>query len=137
MTAADLPTLNACLNTLSTIFLTWGFVRIKRGDQGGHRRAMTAALVTSTLFLCSYLVYHYQVGSVPYTHDNWTRPLYFAILIPHIILAAGMVPFVLAAVWFAWCGNFTSHRSITRWLWPVWMFVSFSGVIIYLMLYRL
>ena len=137
MTAADLPTLNACLNTLSAAFLILGFVRIKGGDQRGHKRAMVAALATSALFLCSYLIYHYLVGSVPYPHHNWTRPLYFAVLIPHIILAAGIVPFVFAAVWFAWRGNFISHRRITRWLWPAWMFVSISGVLIYLMLYRL
>jgi putative membrane protein len=120
MTAADLPGLNAGLNTISTILLTLGFLRIRRGDRAGHQRAMLAAVGTSALFLLSYLVYHAEVGSVPYPLHDWTRPVYFAILVPHVILAALMVPFILLA----------------RRVWPVWMFVSISGVVIYWMLYH-
>ena len=98
---------------------------------------MTAALASSTLFLISYLIYHYSAGSVPYPHHDWTRPLYFAILIPHVILATFMVPFILMAVRHAWQGRFDRHKRLTRWVWPVWMFVSVSGVAIYLMLYQL
>ena len=98
---------------------------------------MTAALASSTLFLISYLIYHYSAGSVPYPHHDWTRPLYFAILIPHGILATFMVPFILMAVRHAWQGRFDRHKRLTRWVWPVWMFVSVSGVAIYLMLYQL
>jgi putative membrane protein len=96
---------------------------------------MAAALVTSTIFLASYLVYHAQAGSTPYPHHDWTRPLYFVVLIPHIILAALMVPFILAAVILAWKRRFRAHTRITRWLWPVWMYVSVSGVAIYAMLH--
>jgi uncharacterized membrane protein YozB (DUF420 family) len=97
---------------------------------------MIAALVASAVFLTTYLIYHYQVGSVPYPYYDWTRPLYFAILIPHVILAAVMVPFIITAVWFALRGQFERHRRIVRWLWPVWMFVSLSGLAVYLLLYR-
>ena len=96
---------------------------------------MLAALATSALFLASYLVYHARVGSVPYPRHDWTRPVYFGILIPHVILAGVMVPFILLAVLHAWRRRFDRHVRITRWVWPVWLFVSVSGVAIYLMLY--
>ena len=137
MTASELPTLNACLNAVSAGLLTLGFVRIRRGQIASHRRFMLAALVCSALFLCSYLTYHYLVGSVPYPRHDWTRPVYFAILIPHVVLATLMAPFVLIAVRRAWRGDFVAHARLTRRLLPVWMFVSVSGVAIYLMLYRL
>jgi uncharacterized membrane protein YozB (DUF420 family) len=96
---------------------------------------MLSALVSSALFLASYLIYHAQVGSVPYPHHDWSRPIYFAILIPHVILAAVMTPFIIAAVVFALRGQFERHKRIVRWLWPVWIFVSISGVVVYVMLY--
>lgn len=136
MTAADLPGLNAGLNTISTILLTLGFLRIRRGDRAGHQRAMLAAVGTSALFLLSYLVYHAEVGSVPYPLHDWTRPVYFAILVPHVILAALMVPFILLALWHALRGRFERHAPLARRVWPVWMFVSVSGVVIYWMLYH-
>ena len=135
MNASDLPTLNATLNLISAVLLSFGYYHIRRGNQRIHKRFMLAALATSALFLTSYLVYHYQVGSVPYPHYDWTRPLYFAILIPHVILAAVMTPFVIAMVWFALRESFTRHRRLARFVWPVWMFVSVTGVIVYLMLY--
>ena len=98
---------------------------------------MTAALASSALFLISYLIYHYNAGSVPFPYLGWTRVLYYTILIPHIILAAVMVPFILIAVWHAWKKQFDRHKRLTRWVLPVWMFVSLSGVVIYLMLYHL
>ena len=137
MTAADLPPLNACLNTVSAVLLALGYVNIRRGRIARHRRFMLAALLSSTLFLCSYLTYHYLVGSVAYPHHDWTRPLYFAILIPHVVLAALMGPFVVIAVRRAWRGDFVAHARLARRLLPVWMFVSVSGVAIYWMLYRL
>lgn len=137
MSVTDLPTLNATLNLISAIFLALGYVFIKQGRPEKHKRMMVAALITSALFLTSYLIYHNAVGSVAYPHHDWTRPVYFAILIPHVILAALMVPFVLMAVYFALRERFDKHTRITRWLWPVWMFVSISGVVVYLMLYRL
>ena len=88
MSVTDLPTLNACLNILCVFLLVRGFLQIRRGARQAHQKSMLAALACSVLFLCSYLVYHVQVGSVPYPHYDWTRPLYFAVLIPHIVLAA-------------------------------------------------
>ena len=137
MTPDFQPTLNATLNAISACLLLWGFVMIKRGRPDSHKKIMMAALVMSVAFLVSYLVYHQRVGSVPYPYHDWTRPLYFAILIPHVIMAAVTVPFIILAVVHALKGRFDRHRRITVWLWPVWMFVSVSGVVIYLMLYRL
>ena len=129
--------MNALLNLTSAILLLLGYIQIKKGRQDIHKRFMIAALISSFCFLTSYLIYHYLVGSVPYLHHDWTRPLYFAILIPHTILAALMVPFIIAAVSYALRGNFVKHTRITRWLWPVWMFVSVTGIVVYLMLYQL
>jgi putative membrane protein len=137
MSIASLPALNASLNFISAVLLTFGFINIKKGRTDIHKKFMLAAIVSSALFLISYLIYHYHAGSVPYPYHDWTRPVYFAILIPHVILAAVMVPFILAAVWFALHAKFEKHKRITVWLWPGWMFVSISGIVIYLMLYHL
>ncbi len=132
-----LPSINAALNAISAILLTFGYVNIKRGHRDTHKKFMIAALISSALFLTTYLIYHNAVGSVPYPHHDWTRPLYFAILIPHVILAALMTPFIVIAVAHALNGRFEKHRRIVRWLWPVWMFVSVSGILVYVMLYQL
>ncbi len=137
MTIKDLPTLNAALNTISAVLLLMGFIAIKRGNRQKHKSLMLSALIVSGLFLTSYLIYHAEVGSVPYPRYDWTRPLYFIILVPHIILAGLMVPFIFMAVWHALKGRYEKHRRIVRWIWPVWMYVSVSGVAVYLMLYRL
>jgi putative membrane protein len=137
MNISDLPTLNAILNSISAIFLILGYRYIKKGEQQSHKKFMISALVVSALFLTSYVIYHYNIPSTPYPYHDWTRPVYFAILIPHIILAAIMGPFILSAVIFAFKGKFETHKKIVKWIWPVWMFVSVSGVIIYLMLYKL
>jgi uncharacterized membrane protein YozB (DUF420 family) len=136
MTTSDLPSINAALNTLAAVLLLGGYIAVKRHRPDIHKRFMIGALIASALFLSTYLVYHYDVGSVPYPHHDWTRVVYFAILIPHVVLAAVMVPFILAAVWFAFRQRFEAHTRITRGLWPVWMFVSVTGVIVYLMLYH-
>ena len=137
MTFQDLPTLNAVLNTISSIFLIFGYVKIKQDKKKIHQKFMIAALISSGFFLVSYLIYHAAVGSVPYPYHDWTRALYFIILVPHILLAAVMSPFILIAVWHALNQNFEKHSRIVRWVWPVWIYVSVSGVIIYLMLYKL
>jgi putative membrane protein len=137
VTASGLPTLNAILNGCSLILLVAGFTYIKKGNRSAHKRFMLSALASSALFLTSYLIYHSRAGSTPYPHHDWTRPVYFAVLIPHVTLAAVMVPFILGAVYFAWRQNFVRHTRITRWLWPVWVFVSLSGIVVYLMLYHL
>jgi len=137
MTLTDLPALNATLNGISAVFLLLGYLKIRSGEREGHRKMMVCALVCSVLFLTSYLIYHINVGSVPYPHHDWTRPVYFAILIPHIILAAVNAPFIVIAVRRAYTGQFDRHRSLARWVWPVWMFVCVSGIAVYLMLYQL
>jgi len=131
-----LPTIDACFNLLSATLLLLGRMAIKGGKPERHKRFMVSALISSALFLIGYLIYHAEVGSVPYPHHDWSRPVYFAILIPHSILAAVMVPFILLAVWYAFRGRFDRHVRIVRWLWPVWMFVSVTGVIVYFMLYH-
>jgi putative membrane protein len=135
MTVAQLPTLNAALNTLSAVFLCAGYLFIRSSNRGAHRRCMLAAVACSTLFLISYLVYHFQVGSVGFKGQGWIRPVYFAILITHTILAAAVVPLALITVIRALRERFDAHRRIARWTFPVWLYVSVTGVVIYLMLY--
>lgn len=137
MTIQDLPTLNATLNFISFIFLLLGFIQIRKGNQQYHKKYMVSALVTSALFLISYLIYHYNAGSVPYPHHDWTRPLYFVLLIPHIILATVQTPFIVYIVYQAFKENFDKHKRLAKYVWSVWMFVSVTGVLIYLMLYKL
>ncbi len=136
MNATALPTVNALLNFTATVLLVFGFINIKRQRIHVHKRFMLAALVTSALFLISYLIYHAQVGSNPYPYYNWTRTLYFIILIPHVILAGLMTPFIVILVYRAWKQDFVRHKKLARWVWPVWIYVSISGVIVYLMLYQ-
>ena len=130
------PTLNAVLNAIAATLLLIGWFQIRKGNREGHRRFMVGALIVTSLFLISYVIYHQRVGSVPYPYADWTRFVYYTILVPHVILAAVQVPFILLAVWRAIRGEFDLHKRITRWIWPVWMFVSVTGVMIYLMLYR-
>ena len=136
MSVTDLPALNACLNACATLFLLLGYVAIRRQDRRRHAQMMVGALVASALFLSCYLYYHFNVAMVTkYSGIGFSRLVYFFILITHIPLAALIVPFILAAVWFAARGEFERHKKITRWLFPVWMYVSVTGVLIYLMLY--
>ena len=135
MTWTDLPTLNAILNTLSFVFLLKGYSEIRQKRKTAHRKWMLSALLTSILFLISYVIYHAKVGSVPYPYHDWTRPIYFALLIPHIILAALMAPFVLYIVVRALQAKFTLHKKVARFVLPVWLLVSISGVLVYALLY--
>lgn len=135
MTAAQLPTLNAALNTLSAVFLCAGYFFIRSNNRDAHQRCMVAAIACSTLFLVSYLTYHFQVGSVGFKGQGWIRPVYFAILITHTILAAAVVPLVLVTFIRALRERFDAHRRIARWTFPIWLYVSITGVVIYLMLY--
>jgi uncharacterized membrane protein YozB (DUF420 family) len=132
-----LPTLNAIFNASSAVLLTFGFANIRKGQIGRHKTFMISALVASGLFLTSYLIYHYNTGTHKYPYHDWTRPLYFVVLIPHVFLAAAMIPFIILAVRHAFKGRFEKHKRITRWLWWVWMYVSVSGIVVYLMLYHL
>jgi uncharacterized membrane protein YozB (DUF420 family) len=133
---SDLPALNACLNSLSAILLTAGFICIKRKRERAHRNCMLAALGTSTLFLTSYLYYHAHAGRTVFP-ENWFKPIYLVILLTHTLLAALIVPLILAAVVQALRRRFESHKMITRWAWPLWMYVSVTGVLIYLLLYHI
>jgi putative membrane protein len=137
VTVSDLPALNATLNGISTVFLITGYIFIKNGQRQKHRFCMLAAVVMSALFLTSYLIYHAQVGSVPFKGTGWIRTLYFAILIPHIILAAALVPPILITVSRGLSAKYDKHRRIARWTLPLWLYVSVTGVIVYFMLYRL
>jgi uncharacterized membrane protein YozB (DUF420 family) len=135
MNATDLPTLNAFLNLTSAVLLFAGWRLIRAGRREAHRACMIAALATSALFLASYLVYHFQVGSVRYTGQGPLRTLYFAILLSHTILAVVNVPLVLMTATRAFRERFAAHRQIARWALPIWFYVSVTGVVIYLMLY--
>lgn len=133
----DLPALNAGLNSLSTVLLITGWFLIRNRKVAAHRAVMISALVTSALFLTSYLIYHAQVGSVRFQGQGPIRTVYFAILITHTVLAAA-VPFLAAiTVWRAYKKRFDRHRAIARWTLPIWLYVSVTGVVVYLMLYQM
>jgi uncharacterized membrane protein YozB (DUF420 family) len=133
-----LPTINASLNAVAAVLLFFGWRAIKSGNRERHKAIMIAALVASATFLVCYLYYHFTaVGLTRYQGQGFMRAIYFAILLSHTPLAALMTPFILAAVFFAMRGRFDAHTRITRWLWPVWMYVSVTGVLIYLILYVL
>lgn len=137
MSVADLPTLNAVLNASSAVLLALGFAMIRAGRREAHRRFMLAAVTTSTLFLVSYLVYHFQVGSVRFARTGLIRSVYLAILGTHTVLAAAIVPLVLVTLARALRGRFPAHRRLARVTFPLWAYVSVTGVVIYWMLYRL
>ena len=135
MTISDLPALNATLNGMATVLLLAGWWLIKSGRRQAHRAAMVAALAISAAFLTSYVIYHANAGSKAYTGTGPIRLVYFAILITHIILAAAIVPMVLMTVARAFKGQFDRHRNLARWTLPRWLYVSATGVVIYVMLY--
>ncbi|HKI06243.1 MAG TPA: DUF420 domain-containing protein [Thermoanaerobaculia bacterium] len=133
----DLPAVNAALNTLSTLLLITGYVMIRQRRPIAHRNVMIAALVSSTLFLTSYLIYHAHVGSRPFQGTGPARTVYFAILLTHTILAAA-VPFLAGiTVWRAYRKRYAEHRRIARWTLPIWLYVSVTGVVVYWMLYQM
>ena len=132
-----LPHLNACLNATSGVLLLAGFYFIRRRRVTAHLRCMTAALCVSAAFLVSYLVYHAQHGSTRFRGQGYVRPLYFTILLTHTVLAAAIVPLVAVTLRRAWRGDFARHRRIARWTFPLWLYVSVTGVVVYLMLYQL
>ena len=132
-----LPTLNAVLNGASAVLLTTGYTFIPRKQVPRHRLCMGAAVVTSSIFLVSYLYYHWHVGSVRFQGTGWVRPVYFTILLSHTLLAASLVVLVPITLTRALRERFARHRAIARWTLPIWMYVSVTGVVIYLMLYHL
>jgi putative membrane protein len=132
-----LPTLNAVLNSTSALCLCAGYLAIRRGRRELHQRLMVGALAASVLFLVSYLTYHWFHRTTRYPHHDWTRGVYFAILLSHTVLAVVNVPLVVMTVVRAARRDFERHRRIARWTLPVWLYVSVTGVAVYLMLYRL
>ena len=137
LTISDLPALNATLNALSATFIIAGYILIRRGERVLHKRCMLAALATSAAFLISYVIYHANVGSRPFPGVGLVRVIYFAILITHIILAAAILPMALTTTARGLRAQYDRHVRIARWTLPIWLYVSVTGVVIYLMLYQL
>jgi uncharacterized membrane protein YozB (DUF420 family) len=137
MTVRDLPALNAVLNALAAVFLVLGYVLIRTGRREAHRRAMLAAVTCSAVFLVSYLTYHAQVGSVRFARTGTIRTVYLTILFTHTVLAAVILPLVLVTLRRALRGDFPRHRRLARITFPLWGYVSVTGVVVYWMLYRL
>jgi len=133
----NLPTVNATLNATAAVLLVIAYVLIRRKKIEAHRRVMLAAFGVSALFLVSYVIYHAQAGSTPYRGEGWTRPVYFTILITHIILAAAIVPLALMTLRRGLRRDDARHRAIARWTLPIWLYVSVTGVVVYWMLYHL
>ncbi|HEX7287016.1 MAG TPA: DUF420 domain-containing protein [Candidatus Angelobacter sp.] len=131
------PAINATLNGVSAVLIATGRVFIRRRNVAWHRACMIAAVIMSTLFLASYLYYHAHVRSVHFPGTGWVRPLYFSILISHTLLAAAVPPLVLITLTRALRERFDSHRRIARWTYPIWLYVSVTGVVVYIMLYRI
>jgi len=133
----DLSTVNAILNFISFVFLVIGYRHIKAGRREQHKKFMIAAFITSGLFLISYLTYHAKVGSVPFQGEGWSRPFYFTILISHIVLAAVVSPMAIVTLYRGLKGKFDLHTKISKKTFVVWLYVSVTGVIVYLMLYQI
>ena len=136
MSLHDLPAVNASLNALSGLLLLTGYALIRSGRRDQHRAVMIAAFVSSALFLIFYLVYHAQVGSVPFTRQGFVRALYFTILLTHVVLAVVVLPMILLTMTRGLKGRFREHKKIARWTFPVWMYVSGTGVLVYVLLYQ-
>ena len=137
MEITDLPALNATLNGIAAVMLAFGYIMIRKGQVVAHRRAMLGALATSALFLISYVLYHLSVGSVPDAGQGVIRFVYFASLVTHVALAATVLPLALITATRGLRADFERHTKIARWTFPIWLYVSVTGVVIYLMLYQL
>ncbi len=129
--------LNASLNGISALLLAGGYAAIRAGKRDVHKRFMVSAFGVSTVFLVSYVLYHIRVGHVPFQGQGWIRPVYFALLFSHTILAIVIVPLILITLRRAWLEKFDKHRLIARWTLPLWFYVCVTGVIVYLMLYQI
>jgi putative membrane protein len=129
--------LNASLNGISGVLLAGGYLAIRAGKREVHKRFMVSAFAVSTVFLVSYVVYHIRVGHVVFQGQGWVRPVYFALLLSHTVLAIVIVPLILITLRRAWLEKFDKHRAIARWTLPLWFYVCVTGVIVYLMLYQI
>ncbi len=136
MSVHDLPAVNATLNALSGVLLLAGYLMMRARRIDLHRRCMIAAFTASSLFLVSYVIYHAQVGSVHFTRQGFVRPLYFTILTTHVTLAALVLPLAVVTLSRGLKGRFAQHRRIARWTFPIWMYVSITGVLVYVLLYQ-
>src|SRR3954468_17359895 len=136
MSVHDLPAVNASLNAIAGILLLIGFTRIRSGKRDQHRAWMLAAFAASSLFLVFYVIYHAQVGSVRFTRQGFVRPLYFTILITHVTLAFSVVPLAVMTLSRGLKARYAQHRRIARWTFPIWMYVSVTGVLVYVLLYQ-
>jgi uncharacterized membrane protein YozB (DUF420 family) len=136
MTIQELPTLNASLNTVASILLLFGYIAIKKNKRKLHRNLMISTLLVSAAFLTSYLIYHYHVPSKKFPDLGFIKTIYLLILIPHIILAVLMVPMILKTFWHAYRQEWEKHKKIAKITFPIWMYVSVTGVIVYFMLYH-
>ena len=137
MQIGDLPALNASLNAAASVFLVAGYLFIRRGRRTAHKRCMLGALAISALFLISYVVYHYNVGSRPFPGQGVVRVVYFSILIPHVLLAAAVLPLALWTTARGLRAEYDRHVKVARWTLPLWLYVSVTGVLVYLMLYQM
>ena len=136
MTVHDLPAVNASLNALSGILLLVGFALIRTRRIAQHRKVMLAAFITSSLFLICYVVYHAQVGSVRFTRQGFVRPVYYTILVTHVTLAAAVPPLAIVTLTRGLKGRYPQHRRLARWTFPIWLYVSVTGVLVYVLLYQ-
>jgi uncharacterized membrane protein YozB (DUF420 family) len=136
VTVHDLPAVNASLNAVSGVLLVCGYTLMRLRRIELHRTFMIAAFAMSSLFLASYLVYHAQVGSVPFPRQGFVRPLYFTILITHVVLAATVPPLAIISMTRGLKGRYPQHRRIARWTFPIWLYVSVTGVLVYVLLYQ-
>jgi putative membrane protein len=137
MTVRDLPALNAALNATSAVLLVWGWTLVRRRRLVAHQRVMTAAFITSALFLVSYLTYHVNVGSVKYLGTGTARVVYFTVLSTHTVLAGIVAPLAITVFVLARRKRFAKHRRLARWTLPIWLYVSITGVVVYVMLYTI
>jgi putative membrane protein len=137
LTISNLPLLNAILNGISAVLLSCGYIAIRRQRVSWHKVFMLSACATSALFLTSYLIYHYHIGSRPFPGQGGIRVVYFAMLISHTILATVIVPLVIMTLYRAFASQWPRHRRVARWTLPLWLYVSVTGVVIYIVLYQL
>jgi uncharacterized membrane protein YozB (DUF420 family) len=136
VTVENLPAVNATLNAVSGLLLLAGYLLIRARRIEQHRRCMIAAFTASSLFLVSYVIYHAQVGSVPFTRQGFVRPVYFSILFTHVVLAAAVLPLAIVTLSRGLKARFSTHRAIARWTLPIWLYVSVTGVLVYVLLYQ-
>jgi uncharacterized membrane protein YozB (DUF420 family) len=137
MEEGPLPTIMACLNTAAAVCLTTGYVFIRRKNVTAHRRAMLTAFVISALFLGTYLLHHLVVGDVRFRGHGWVRTLYFVLLVPHVLLAVSVLPLAIVTIRRGLAGRIDKHRPLAKITLPIWLYVSVTGVLVYVMLYRL